>query len=107
MKLELELPPDLENALSARARIFPLSEAEGCWKDALDWNKRYNPLEEDVFTCGVVWLLICSVRSRLGNLDASRAALSRAVKIIRSKRPQYLIPGVGTYLFDSVRYLAF
>ena len=90
-------------ALIARARILPLSEAERCWKDALNYNRRYNPFEEDVFTCGLVYLFICSIRFQLGNLDTSRIAFNRAIGIIGSKRPQFLIPGVGTYLFDSVR----
>jgi tetratricopeptide (TPR) repeat protein len=90
-------------ALIARARISPLSEAEGRWSDALNWNRRYNPLEEEVFTCGLVYLFICSIRFQLRNWDGSRAAFIHATEVINSKMPQFLIPGVGTYLFDSVR----
>jgi len=90
-------------ALTARARISPLSEAEGRWSDALNWNRKYNPLEEEVFTCGLVYLFICSIRFQLRNFHGSRAAFDRAMEIINGKMPQFLIPGFGTYLFDSVR----
>ena len=90
-------------ALIARARISPLSEAEGRWSDALNWNRKYNPLKEEVFTCGLVHLFICSIRFQLRNFDGSRAAFNRAMEIINGKMPQFLIPGFGTYLFDSVR----
>ncbi|KAL9627437.1 MAG: hypothetical protein Q9164_007608, partial [Protoblastenia rupestris] len=90
-------------ALIARARILPLSEAEICWKDALIFNRKYNPFEEEVFTCGLIYLFICSIRFQLKKFDASRVAFNRAMGIIGSKRPQFIIPGVGTYLFDSVQ----
>lgn len=56
----------------------------------LHWYKSTIRLERTVFTCDLIYLFIYSVRSRLGSLDASRAALSRAMKIVRSKR-QYLM----------------
>jgi len=90
-------------ALIAWARISPLSEAEERWSDALRWNRKYNPFEEEVFTCGLVYLFICSIRFQLGNLDGSRAVFNHAMKVISRKKPQFLIPGVGTYLLDSVR----
>ena len=90
-------------ALIAWARISPVSEAEERWCDAVRWNRKYNPLEEEVFTCGLVYLFICSIRFQLGNLDGSRAVFNRAMEVISRKKPQFLIPGVGTYLFDSVR----
>ena len=90
-------------ALIARARISPLSEAEERWSDALNWNRKYNPLEEEVFTCGLVYLFICFIRFQLGNWDGSRAAFNHAMQIINGRMAQFLIPGVGTYLFDSVR----
>ncbi len=89
-------------ALIARARISPLSEAEGRWSDALKWNRKYNPLEEEVFTCALVRLFICSTRFQLGNLDGGRAAFIHAMEILSGKMRQFLMPGVGTYLFDSV-----
>jgi hypothetical protein len=51
----------------------------------------------------VVYLFICSIRFQLGNRDASRAASNHAMEVINGKAPKFLIPGVGTYLFDSVR----
>jgi len=90
-------------ALIARARISPLSEAEGRWSDVLDWNRKYNPLEEEVFTCALISLFICSMRFQLGNLYGGRAAFSHAMEVMDGKTPQFLIPGVGTYLFDHVR----
>ena len=90
-------------ALIAWARISPLSEAEERWSDVLKWNRKYNPVEEEVFTCGLVYLFICSIHFQLGNLDSGRAAFNRAMKVISRKRPQFLLPGVGTYLYDSVR----
>jgi len=90
-------------ALIAWARISPLSEAEERWSAALWWNRKYNPLEEEVFTCGLVYLFICSIRFQLGNLDGSGAVFNRAMEVISRKKPQFLMPGVGTYLFDSVR----
>ena len=90
-------------ALIARARISPLSQAEGCWTDVLTWNRTYNPFEEEVFTCGLAYLFICCIRFQLRNLDGSRAAFDHAMEVIGGKMLQFLIPGVGTYLFDSVR----
>ena len=91
-------------ALIAWARISPVSEAEERWSDALRWNRKYNPLEEEVFTCGLVYLFICSIRFQLGDLAGSRAVFKRAMEVISREKPQFLIPGVGTYLFDSVWY---
>jgi len=90
-------------ALIALARISPLSEAEVRWNEALDLNRKYNPFEEEAFTCGLIYLFICSTRLKLGNLDGSKAAFNHAVEVFRKRRPQFLIPGVGTYLFDDVQ----
>lgn len=89
-------------ALIARARVFLLPEAENCWTNILHCNKKYNPLEEDVFIYSVMYLFICCVRYQLGKLDAGRTAYKRAMSIVYSKRPQFLILNVGSYLFDSV-----
>lgn len=89
--------------LIARARISQLDEAERHWHAVLLQNRAYNPLEEEVFTCGVIHLFISSVRLQLGDIDGSRATFGEAVEVIRKKRPQFLMPGIGTYLFDNVR----
>ncbi|ORY70992.1 uncharacterized protein BCR38DRAFT_453661 [Pseudomassariella vexata] len=63
------------------------------WKVVMDWNRFYNPLEEEVFTCGVY---------RLRNIDMSMGYFQNAMCVIEKKRRQYSIPGIGTYLFCGV-----
>ena len=89
--------------LIARARISHLCEAEMHWNAALFQNRAYNPLEEEVFTCGVIYLFIALVRFQLGDVDASQSIFKKATEVICKKRPQFLMPGIGTYLFDFVR----
>ena len=89
--------------LIARARISDLCEAEKHWNAALRQNKVYNPLEEEVFTCGVIYLFISFVRFQLRDVDGSRCSFKKATEVICKKRPQFLMPGIGTYLFDFVR----
>ncbi len=89
--------------LIARARISQLDEAERHWHAVLLQNRAYNPLEEEVFTCGVIYLFMSSARFQLGDIDGSRATFKKAVEVIRKKRPQFLMPGIGTYLFDNVK----
>jgi hypothetical protein len=60
----------------------------------------YNLSEEDVFTYGVIFLFISLAYFRLGIADESWASFNRAAEIIRRKEPQFLIPGVGTYLYN-------
>jgi tetratricopeptide (TPR) repeat protein len=103
--IELDIVDRLDHvrALIALARISPLFEAEVRWNEALNLNKKYNPFEEEAFTCGLIYLFICSTRLKLENLDESKAAFNHAVEVFRKRRPQFLIPGVGTYLFDDVQ----
>ncbi|CAN8096747.1 unnamed protein product [Discula destructiva] len=68
------------------------------WKAVIDWGIFYNPQELDVFSCGVVYLFLTSVSSMKGMSDASLRYGARAWCILEQKRPQYLIPGIGTYL---------
>jgi len=89
--------------LTARARISQLCEAEWHWNAALLQNSVYNPLEEEVFTCGVIRLFISFVRFQLEDVDGSRCIFEKATEVICRKRPQFLMPGMGTYLFDFVR----
>ncbi len=101
--------PDINDKLGhvrtliASARISLPSEAEQRWRLALLQNKVYNPFEEEVFTCGVIYLFICCIQLGFGDADKGREAFHHAAEVICRKRPQYLIPGVGTYLFDFVR----
>jgi tetratricopeptide (TPR) repeat protein len=89
--------------LIARARVSQLCEAEENWNAALLQNRAYNPFEEEVFTCGVIYLFISFVRLQLDDVDGSRGTFKKAIEVIRRKRPQFLMPGMGTYLFDSIR----
>ena len=90
-------------ALIAWARISPLPEAEMRWSAALRQNAAYNPGEDDVFTCGVIHLFISYVRFLLHDVGGSWEAFCRAVAVFSRRRPQFLIPGVGTYLYESIR----
>ncbi|PIA82971.1 hypothetical protein CB0940_12201 [Cercospora beticola] len=90
-------------ALISRARISSFPEAEGYWTTALLQNEIYNPGEEEVFTCGVIYLFIAFIRVKCGDWSGSQGMLKKAIEVIRARRPQFLIPGLGTYLFDYVR----
>ncbi|KAI9652869.1 MAG: hypothetical protein M1821_007787 [Bathelium mastoideum] len=90
-------------ALIAFARISPLPEAETHWNNALSFGRRYNPLEEEVFTVAFIHLFICVVRLQRGNSEGAKAPFDYAVGICRTKPPQFLIPGAGTFLFDDVQ----
>ncbi|OAX84476.1 hypothetical protein ACJ72_01147 [Emergomyces africanus] len=60
-------------ALIAFARFTPSPEdALKSWKDILLWNKFYNPLEEEVFTCDVIYLFLCITWYKLGDTDKSK-----------------------------------
>jgi tetratricopeptide (TPR) repeat protein len=90
-------------ALIAWARISPESESVARWFAALHFNKSFNPAEEDVFGCGVIYLFISLAYLRNHDVDRSWAAFNRGTEIIRRKEPQFLIPGLGTYLYDFAR----
>lgn len=84
----------------ANLLTIPTLKAVERWYNAFRWNKRYSPSEEDVFTCGVILLFISLTYFKLGDADESWASFSRAAEIISKKKPQFLIPGVGTHLYD-------
>ena len=89
-------------ALIAIARISPTSEAAvGRWNDVLKWNKLYNPLEEEVFTCGVVRLCLCNTWDMLGDVKRSMESFRAAIGVLEMKAPQFLIPGFGTYVLHD------
>jgi tetratricopeptide (TPR) repeat protein len=90
-------------AIIALARISPPSESETRWIRALNLGRRYNPLEEEVFTVALIHLFICTARLKRGDIERGKAAFDYAVEICRAKPPQFLIPGAGTYLFDDVQ----
>ncbi|KFY28409.1 hypothetical protein V491_00478 [Pseudogymnoascus sp. VKM F-3775] len=90
-------------ALIAFARVSTsVYDALRRWNDVLVWNRYYNPLEEEVFTCGVVYLFLCITSYNLGDIDQSIENFNKAERVIGGKGPQFLIPGVGTYLFHNV-----
>ena len=90
-------------ALIAFARVSStLQDALERWKDVLVWNRLYNPLEEDVFTCGIVYLFLCLKTYMLGKINESMKNLQNARGVIERNRRQFLIPGIGTYLFYDV-----
>ena len=82
---------------------FATPGVKGAYFPIIRSRRAYNPFEEDVFTCGLIYLFICSIRLQLGNLDGSKAAFDHAAEVVRKQRPQFLIPDVGTYLFDNVQ----
>jgi hypothetical protein len=72
------------------------------WKDVLNWNRFYNPLEEQVFTYGVIYLFLCILWYRLRNIYTSIECFRSTIEVFRKKQHQFLIPGIGTYLFYKV-----
>lgn len=88
--------------LVALARLFPgPEEAWRRWEDVLVWNKVYNPLEEEVFTCGVVYVFRCVVWYKLGDIGNSVESFQNAMQVLRRERVQFLISGVGAYRFHD------
>lgn len=90
-------------ALISFARVSQaLEDALERWTDVLVWNRFYNPFEEEVFTCGVVYFFICVTFYALGESERSFESFSRAIGVVQKQCRQFLIPGIGTYLYDEV-----
>lgn len=87
----------------ALARIPPASESETRWTNALNIGRKYYPLEEEVFIVALIHLFICTIRLHHGDSEGGKAAFDYAADICRTKSPQFLIPGAGTYMFDEVQ----
>lgn len=68
------------------------------WKEVIDWGLYYKPEDQNVFSCGVVYLCLSCVCAGSGMHDAFSWYRSRAHHILKQQRPQYLIPGIGTYI---------
>lgn len=51
----------------------------------------------------MIYPFISSVCFQLRDNDGSRATFKKVVEVIREKSLQFLMPGIGTYLFDHVR----
>ena len=47
-------------------------------------------------------MYVCLVRYKLGNIEGSKESLDRAQGVFERRKRQFLIPGVGTYLFDFI-----
>ncbi|KAI1933674.1 hypothetical protein LOZ58_000370 [Ophidiomyces ophidiicola] len=52
------------------------------WEAVLEWNRFYNPFEEEIFTCGVVYLFLSIIWRNIGNHYKSRVNLHNAVQVI-------------------------
>jgi hypothetical protein len=91
-------------AFIALARISPLSGPETRWSDDLNIDRRYNPLDEEVFTVAFIHLCICVVHLQRGNSAGAKVAFDYVVEIFSHKTSAILIPGVGTYLCDDVKF---
>jgi tetratricopeptide (TPR) repeat protein len=92
--------------LIARSRVSQLCEAEEHWNAALLRNRAYNRVEKEVFTCGMIYLFISSVRFQLDDVDGSRGTFKKAIEVIRRKRPQFLMPNIlrlQAYIFVAPR----
>ncbi|KAJ5611995.1 hypothetical protein N7510_005189 [Penicillium lagena] len=90
-------------SLIAFARLSPTSkDALQRWRDVLAWNKFYNPLEEEVFTCCLVYYALSNTLYTLGDLNGSVENYCKAKRVSQRKCRQFLIPGVGTYIYDAV-----
>lgn len=82
----------------ARLALRPEDEIER-WTSVLDWGRAYNPGEEDVFLCGVVNLSLSSAYVKLGLFEEGIQHYEQATRILQKQVHQFLIPGIGTYLF--------
>lgn len=89
-------------ALIASARLSPTGTAGGAWDKVLKVGYAHNPGEE-VFTCGVVRLFLGTACANLGNIELAHAHYLCANNIFQTQKPQFLIPGIGTYLFRCAR----
>lgn len=65
--------------------------------------RRYNPLDEGLFTVALIHLFICAACLERGDMGGGKAASDYAVEIRRVIPPQFLIHGAGTYLFNDVQ----
>lgn len=89
--------------LIAMARVSVAAEAEHFWNAALAQNRTYNPKEEEVFTCAVIYLHISLLQFQRGYVEGANMAYERAINVLHRRRPRYIIPGLATYVFDEVR----
>ncbi|KAI0403466.1 hypothetical protein F4802DRAFT_290507 [Xylaria palmicola] len=86
----------------ALARITSHSEAETHWREALRLNTFYSPDEEEVYTCGVIYLCLSHIRYVCGDSSLAADMFNHGMDIVSKKRPNHLIPGIATYIFDKI-----
>ena len=82
-------------------QMEPKWPAVGFWEAALAWKRAYTPREGDVFTCGVIYPFLCALWNRLRVFDRSLEFYEKAQKTLEGNKRQYLIPGMGTYVFRN------
>jgi hypothetical protein len=87
----------------ALARTCAPEQAEFYWKGALRLNATYNPGEEEVFTCAVLYLHLSRYSYLSRDAEEGKRLHAHAYEILAKKKTQFLIPGVGTYIFDGIR----
>lgn len=83
------------------ARSCPSGQSMTYWREALRLNKAYNPDEEEVFTCAVIYLNLSWLSYCEGQLELEQEMHARAGEVLQRRRPQYLMPGIGTYVFED------
>lgn len=83
------------------ARAGPSGQSVIYWREALRLNKAYNPYEEEVFTCAVIYLNLSWLSYCEGQSDQGQKTYAQASKVLQRKRPEYLLPGIGTYVYDD------
>ncbi|KAJ4248067.1 hypothetical protein NW762_012837 [Fusarium torreyae] len=90
--------------LIAQARLAHTpTDAVPRWLDVLRWNRHYNPYEEEVFTCGVVYLALANRWCELEQQSIASTYFQRSAQVLAHKRRQFLIPGLGTYILCEIR----
>ena len=87
----------------AKARVSRTGESEEWWKTALAQNAAYNPDEEEVFTCGIIHLALAAAQALNDSSANVRSRLERAIGVLQTKLPRFLIPGLGTYIFEDIK----
>lgn len=83
------------------ARSCTPEQSRPHWREALRLNEAYNPSEEEVFTCAVIYLNLSWLSYCEGELGLGRDMSARAREVLKKRRPEYLLPGIGTYVYDD------
>ncbi|EXA53664.1 hypothetical protein FOVG_01398 [Fusarium oxysporum f. sp. pisi HDV247] len=85
--------------LIALARLArPSEDSLQRWEEVLRQNHLYNPNEEEVYTCGIVYSILAKI---CRDPNRSLQYAHKADQVLRCKQRQFLIPGIGTYISDT------